>query len=136
MTPAPDLDAERRATRRELVAASRALHEHSARRVAVTRPITREDTVRVLSTVVQHTLPCALDELRAERDRLARDLASARVQLRTARTTYSIFRCNVWQIAQRALAGHEMHGVALEEVISEAMDSEDDRLWEEYGWVE
>jgi hypothetical protein len=126
-TPAPDLHAELRATRRELAAARRALQEHAARRVAAGRPITREDTVRALSTVLQHSTPLALDELRAERDRLARDLASARVQLRSARTKYSVLRWNVWQIEQRALAGHDSPGVALEEVISETVDSDDDR---------
>jgi hypothetical protein len=73
--------AELRATRRELAAARRALQE---RRTAASRHISREDTVRALGAVLQQMLPCALDELRAERDRLARDLASARVQLRTA----------------------------------------------------
>jgi hypothetical protein len=49
---------------------------------------------------------------------------------------YSTLRWNVWQVAQRALAGHEEHVIALEEVISETLDSEDDRAWEEDWWVE
>jgi hypothetical protein len=88
-TPAPDLHAELRATRRELAAARRALQEHAARRVAVGRPITREDTVRALSTLLQHLLPPALEDLRAERDRLVRDLGHARAQVKTARMRYS-----------------------------------------------
>jgi hypothetical protein len=96
----------------------------------------REDTVRALSVVLQHSTPRALEDLRAERDRLARDLASARVQLRTARMGYSMLRWNVWQVAQPALAGHEAHAVALEAVITETLNSDDDRVWEEDGWVE
>ena len=133
---APDLHAELRATRRELAAARRALQEHAARRVAVGRPINREDTVRALSAVLQHELPVALDELRAERDRLARDLGHAQALYRTARARYSGLRYNVWHIAQRAIANFEPHDTALEEVIAETLDSDDDRAWEEDGWVE
>ena len=133
---APDLHAELRATRRELAAARRALQEHAARRVAVGRPINREDTVRALSAVLQHELPVALDELRAERDRLARDLGHTQALYRTARVRYSTLRYNVWQIAHRAFANFQPHDTALEEVMAETLDSDDDRAWEEDGWVE
>jgi len=133
---AHDLHAELHATRRELAAARRALQEHTARRVAVGRPIKREDTVRALATVLQHELPVALDELRAERDRLARDLGHVHALYRTARARYSAIRYNVWQIAHRALAGWEPPDTALEEVMAETLDSDDDRAWEEDGWVE
>ena len=100
------------------------------------RPVSREDTVRALSAVLQHELPVALDELRAERDRLARDLGHTQALLRTARARYSGLRYNVWHIAQRAIANFEPHDTALEEVIAETLDSDDDRAWEEDGWVE
>ena len=92
--------------------------------------------MRALSTVLHHLLPPALEDLRAERDRLARDLGYTQTLLRTARTRYSTLRYNVWQIAQRAVAGHSAPDAALEEVITETIDSDDDRLWEEDGWVE
>ena len=135
-TPTPALYAELRATRRELAAARRALQEHAARRVAVGRPLTREDTARALSTVIHHVLPPALEELRAERDRLARDLGHVRLMLRAARMRYSTLRYNVWHIAHRAVDGHEPHDTALTEVVAETADSDDDRLWEEDGWAE
>ena len=97
------------------------------------RPINREDTVRALSTVLQHELPVALDELRAERDRLARDLGHTQALYRTARARYSGLRYNVWHIAQRAIANFEPHDTALEEVIAETLHSDDDRAWEEEG---
>ena len=100
------------------------------------RPINREDTVRALSAVLQHELPVALEELRAERDRLARDLGHTQALLRTARARYSGLRYNVWHIAQRAIANFEPHDTALEEVIAETLDSDDDRAWEEDGWAE
>jgi hypothetical protein len=81
MTPAPDLHTELRATRRELQAARRALQAYDSRRVAQARPITRDDTARALSAVLQHTVPSATEEFRAECNRLARDLASAHIQL-------------------------------------------------------
>jgi hypothetical protein len=40
------------------------------------------------------------------------------------------------EVAQHTLAGHEAPGVALEAVIAETLDSDDDRAWEEDGWVE
>jgi hypothetical protein len=131
MTPTPDLHAELRATRRELAAAHRALHEHAARRVAVGRPITREDTVRALGVVLQHSTPRALDEARAERDRLARDLAWTQARMRAAQSSYTSLREYVWQISQRTLAGHELPESALEHISAEAEDSEDDNAWEE-----
>ncbi len=100
------------------------------------RPINREDTVRALGAVLQHEMPAALDELRAERDRLARDLGHVHALYRTARTRYSTLRYNVWHIAQRAIANFEPPDTALEEVMAETLDSDDDRAWEEDGWVE
>jgi hypothetical protein len=94
--------------------------------------MTREDTVRALSTVLQHTTPQALDELRAERDRLARELISARGELRMVRGKYSQLRYNAWQIAIRALYAHEQPlGDALHQIVDETADSEDDRAYEE-----
>ena len=132
MSSPPDLLAELRATRRELAAARRALNE----RVARGRPISRDDTVRALTAVLQHSTPAALSELRAERDRLAQELAQSRTLLRTARMRYSTLRWNVSQLAHRALANFEDPAVALEEVVAETLDSEDDRAWEEDWWVE
>ena len=83
----------------------------SSRRVARGRPQSSYDTVQALSAVLQHSIPAALLELRAERDRLARDLGYTRTQLRTAKLTYATLRYNVWQLAQRfllALSGRRM----------------------------
>ena len=102
-----------------------------------------EDTVRALNVVLQHGLPSALSELRAERDRLvgelrclARDLGSARTRLQAARNRYSSLRYDVWRLAQQALAGNEVPEAALEAIIAETLDSEDDREFEEDGRVE
>ena len=140
MPTVPELRRQLRATRRELTAVRLAL---LARRVAQRRPQSSEDTVRALSVELQHGLPSALSELRAERDRLvgelgclARDLASTRTLLQTARNRYNSLRYDVWRLAQQALAGNEVPEVALEEIIAETLDSEDDREFEEDGWVE
>ena len=100
------------------------------------RPINREDTVRALSVVLQHELPVAHEEFRAECARLARDLGHTQALYRTARVRYSTLRYNVWQIAHRAFANFQPHDTALEEVMAETLDSDDDRAWEEDGWVE
>jgi hypothetical protein len=104
-TSTPDLHAKLRATRRELAAARRALQE---RCYARGRPMSSDDTVRVLSIVLQHSSIAALEELRAERDRLARDLPSARIRIRTAQNKYSSLCYIVWQLTHRALVGGEL----------------------------
>jgi hypothetical protein len=129
----PDLQAQLIATRRELAAVRRVLQE---RRVVRRLPHSSYDTVQALSVVLQHSIPEALLELRAERDRLTRDLGHARTQLRTARLKYSTLRYNVWQLAQRFFAGREAHEQVLEEIIGETLDSEDDRDWEDGEWRE
>ena len=82
MPPVSDLQSQLLATRRELAAVRRALQE---RRVARRVPHSSYDTVQALSVVLQHSIPEALLELRAERDRLVRDLGHAQTQLRTAK---------------------------------------------------
>jgi hypothetical protein len=77
-----------------------------------------------------------MEELRAERDRLARDLAYSETRRRTAQNKYSSLRYNVWQLAQRALARLELPEAVLEQICDETADSEDDRAWEEGGWVQ
>jgi hypothetical protein len=133
MHPVPDLQTQLLATRRELAAVRRALQE---RRVVRRLPHSSYDTVQALSVVLQHSIPEALLELRAERDRLARDLGHARTQLHTAKLKYSTLRYNVWQLAQRFFAGREPHEQVLEEILGETLDSEDDRDWDEGGWVQ
>ena len=91
--------------------------------------------MQALSAVLQHSIPAALLELRAERDRLVRDLGHARTQLRTAKIKYSTLRYNVWQRTQRFFADRDPPELVLEGVLSETLDSEDDRDWEEGGWV-
>jgi hypothetical protein len=135
MSPAspPDLRAELLATRRELAAVRRVLLDRQAAR---RRPVSSCDAVRALAVVLQHSTAAALEELRAERDRLARDLASAEARRRTAQNKYSALRYNVWQIVRRAQLGDELPDETLELILEETADSEDDRLWEEGGWVE
>ena len=99
-------------------------------------PHSSYDTVQALSVVLQHSIPEALSELRAERDRLARDLGHTRTLLRTAKLKYSTLRYNVWQLAQRFFAGREPHEQVLEEILGETLDSEDDREWEDGEWRE
>jgi hypothetical protein len=41
----------------------------------------------------------------------------------------------VWHLAQRFFAGREPPEIVLEEILSETLDSDDDRDWED-GWVE
>jgi hypothetical protein len=119
------------ATRRELAIARRALQE---RRVVRRVPHSTCDTVRALSVVLQHSIPAALLELRAERDRLVRDLGYAQRQLQTAKIKYGSLRYNVWHLAQRYFANLEPHELVLEEILSETLDSEDDREWEDGEW--
>jgi hypothetical protein len=133
MSSVSDLQSQLLATRRELAAVRRALQE---RRVVRRRPHSSYDTVQALSVVLQHSIPEALLELRAERDRLARDLGYTQTQLRTAKLKYSALRYNVWQLAQRFFAGREPHEQVLEEILGETLDSEDDRAWEEGEWVQ
>ena len=129
----PDLHAQLLATRRELAAVRRALLERQAAR---RRPVHSCDTARALAVVLHHSTAAALEELRAERDRLARDLASSEARRRTAERKYSSMRYNVWQLAQRALLGEEIPDETLELICEETADSEDDRRWEEGEWVE
>ena len=132
MPSVSELQAELRTARRELATARRALQN---RRVALGRPQSSEDTVRALSVVLQHGVPAAIEDLRAERDRLTRDLGHASTQLRTAKMKYSTLRYTVWHLAQQFFAGREPPENVLEEILSETLDSEDDRDWED-GWVE
>jgi hypothetical protein len=128
----PDsLHAQLLATRRELAAVRRALQERQAAR---RQPHSTYDTVRALSAVLQHSVPEALSELRAERDRLVRDLGHAQAQLRTAKLKYSTLRYNVWHLTQRFFANREAPEDVLEEVLTETMDSDDDREWEDGDW--
>jgi hypothetical protein len=129
----PDLQSQLLATRRELAAVRRALQE---RRVVRRVPHSSYDTVQALSVVLQHSIPAALLELRAERDRLVRDLGHAQTQLRTVKLKYSSMRYNVWHLTQRYFANLEPPELVLEEVLSETLDSEDDRAWEEGEWVQ
>ena len=133
MTPVSDLESQLLATRRELAAVRRALQE---RRVVRRLPHSSYDTVQALSVVLQHSIPEALLELKAERDRFARDLGHTQAQLRAAKLKYSTLRYNVWQLTQRFFAGREPPENVLEEVLSETLDSEDDRAWEEGEWVQ
>ena len=129
--PPPDLHAQLLATRRELAAVRRALLERQAAR---RRPVSSCDTARALAVVLQHSTAAALEELRAERDRLARDLASSEARRRTAERKYSSLRYNVWQLVQRAQLGEEIPDETLELICEETADSEDDRRWEEGEW--
>ena len=129
----PDLHAQLLATRRELAAVRRALLDRQA---AQRRPVRSYDTVRALAVVLQHSTAAALEELRAERDRLARDLGSSEARRRTAERKYSSMRWNVMQIVQRAQLGEEIPDETLDLILEETADSEDDRRWDEGDWVE
>ena len=131
--PPPDLRAELTATRRELAAVRRALLDRQAAR---RRPVSSYDTARTLAVVLQHSTAAGLEELRAERDRLARDLASSEARRRAAERKYSSKRYNVWQIVQRAQLGEEIPDETLDLILEETADSEDDRRWEEGEWRE
>ena len=130
---APDLQAQLIATRRELAAVRLAL---LGRRVAQSRPTSSCDTVRALSAVLHHTIPEALRELRAERDRLVRDLGHSEERRRLLRTKYSTMRYNMWHLAQRGLAGFVPPEEILDQIREEASDSEDDRAWDDGDWVQ
>jgi hypothetical protein len=128
----PDLHAQLRATRLELAAVRRALQE---RRVVRSRPASSYDTARALAAVLQHSTSAAMEELRAERDRLARDLSSSKTRRRTLQNKCSSMRYHVWQLARRALDRFESAELALDHMCDETADSEDDRAWEDGGWV-
>ena len=128
---APDLQAQLIATRRELAAVRLAL---LGRRVAQSRPATSCDTVRALSAVLNHTIPAALRELRAERDRLVRDLGHSEERRRRLQYKYSTMRYNIWHLAERGMAGFVPAEEILDQIREEASDSEDDRTWEEGDW--
>jgi hypothetical protein len=132
MSP-PDLHAELHVTRRELAAVRRALLDRQAAR---RRPVSSYDTARALAVVLLHSTAAALEELRAERDRRARDLASSEARRRTAENKYSSMRYNVWQLVRRAQLGEEIPDDTLDAILEETADSEDDRRWEEGDWVE
>jgi hypothetical protein len=128
MPTVSELQMQLRTTRRELTAARLAL---LARRVAQERPQSSEDTVRALSVVLQHGIPSALSELRAERDRLARDLGSVLTCVQAARNRSNSLRYDVWRLAQQALVGNDVPEAALEAILAETLESD-----EEDGWVE
>ena len=77
----------------------------------------------------------ALQELRAERDRLIRDLGSSEQGRRGLQTKYSSVRFNVWHLAQRGLSGFVAPEEILDQICDATADSEDDRAWEG-GWVQ
>ena len=134
MAPAqPDLRDQLLATRRELVAVRRALLNRQAVR---RQPVSSYDTARALAVVLQHSTNAALEELRAERDRLARDLASSETRRRTAESKYSTIRYNVWRLVQQAQLGEELPNDTLDRILAETSDSEDDRRWDEGDWVQ
>jgi hypothetical protein len=133
MLPVSDLQTQLLATRRELAAVRPAMQE---RRVVRRVPHSSYDTVQALSAVLQHTIPTTLQELRAERDRLIRDLGSSEQRRRALHTKYSSMRYNVWHLAQRGLAGFVPPEQILEQVCDETADSEDDRAWDEGEWVQ
>jgi hypothetical protein len=84
-----------------------------------------------LCAALQHSASGVLEEVRAERDQLARDLGSVRARLRGLQAKYSSLRYIAWRIAVRALCAQEQPlENALEQIIAEAEDSEDDRAWE------
>jgi hypothetical protein len=76
--------------------------------------------VRALTAVLQHSTPAALEELRAERDRLVRELQEVQACMRTAQTRHLLLRENVWRLAQRFFAGDGPE-VVLEGIISEVV---------------
>ena len=86
--------------------------------------------------MLQHSTNAALEELRAERDRLARDLASSETRRRTAESKYSTVRYNVWRLVQQAQLGEELPNDTLDRILAETSDSEDDRRWDEGDWAQ
>ena len=131
----PDLREQLIATRRELVATRRApLARQAARRQP--GPVSSYDTTRALSVVLQHSANGALEELRAERDRLPRDLATSETRRRTAESKYSTMRYNVWRLVQQAQLGEELPDDIMDRILEETSDSDDDRRWDEGDWVQ
>ena len=72
----------------------------------------------------------ALQELRAERDRLIRDLGLSEQRRRGLQTKYSSVRFNVWHLAQRGLSGFVPPEEILDQICDATADSEDDRAWD------
>jgi hypothetical protein len=89
-----------------------------------------------LAVVLQHSSSAALEELRAERDRLARDLASSETRRRTLQMSYSSVRYNVWRLVRQAQLGEELPDDILDRILAEISDEEDDRRWDEGDWVQ
>jgi hypothetical protein len=56
--------------------------------------------------------------------------------MRTAQEKYSALRYNVWHLARRAQLGDELPDDVLDAIVNETADSQDDRRWDEAGWVE
>ncbi len=107
------------------------------RRVFRTRPVSSYDTVRALAVVLQHSTSAAMEELRAERDRLVSRLSSSERERRTLQNKYSSMRYHVWQLARRALDRFEPMEPILDQICEETADSDDDRAWDEgREWVQ
>jgi hypothetical protein len=77
-----------------------------------------------------------MEDLKAERDRLARDLRSSEHRRRALQNKYSSMRYNVWQLARRDLDRFDPPEPVLDQICDETADSEDDRAWEEGEWVQ
>jgi hypothetical protein len=118
---------ELRDAERELASARRALQEQ---RAAKGRPIGPEDTVRALTTVINHSVPDALADLQRDRERFAEELRQTQERLRTQKDWYSQLRYDVWRLAQAGIYGAEWPVDALEDIVRAVEDSEDDRDWE------
>ena len=121
-----NVEEELRKTRREQQATRRALE----RRYGQSQPLTSQLTVAALATVLQHSVPRALEEAQRDKERLAEQLRIARAQVRTAKNRYSDLRYETWRLAQAGIMGTETHLDALESVVRAAEDSDDDRDWE------
>ena len=85
------------------------------------RPQSSDDVVQALTVVVQHSTPAALEELRVERDRLARELEQVQSRIQTAQARYLLLRENVWRLANRFFAGLDGPQVVLEGLIAEVV---------------
>ena len=85
------------------------------------RPQSSDDVVQALTVVVQHSTPAALEELRVERDRLARELEQAQSRIQTAQARYLLLRENVWRLANRFFLGIDGPQVVLEGLIAEVV---------------
>ena len=85
------------------------------------RPQSSDDVVQALTVVVQHSTPAALEELRVERDRLARELEQAQSRIQTAQAKHLLLRENVWRLANRFFAGLDGPQIVLEGLIAEVV---------------